>query len=156
MQQLKVLGRVTTCEMTGVKHSSQIRLEGGKSCWQVKVEEVSPEAAKLSWYPALRHFRQSRFVLLDLNSLCLSRIALANWTGPCLFLPWLEGKKSKKAGLQCLDDPTQSVQSHTIIIPTTVWKLQIMFIFTVDTWWHYQHSLCNISPSRSLSGSRLH
>lgn len=45
------------------------------------------------------------------------------------FLPGLEGKKNKKEVLQCLDDSTQSVQSHMIIIPSTVWKLQIAFIF---------------------------
>lgn len=115
---------------------------------ETEVEGINPNGGQLRWYPPLRHLRQRRFLFLALNS--LSRIALVNRIGPYLFLPGLKGKKSKKVGLQCHDDPIWSVQSHMIILPTAVWKLQIMLIFAV-----IPDGTTNMSLSRCLSGSRL-
>lgn len=59
---------------------------------ETEVEGVNPNGAQLSWYPPLRHLRQSRFLLLPLNSLCMPRIALTKKIGPYVLLSTWAGR----------------------------------------------------------------
>lgn len=73
---------------------------------ETEVEGVNPNGAQLSWHPPLRHFRQSMFLLLDLNSLCMPRIALANRIGAYLFYLGWKVKRVRKYVYSVLMTPS--------------------------------------------------